>query len=136
MVQIYGLAILKLIIMRQNCILVVKIYGNTGFYYPPLSLLLFLPLAYLSFEQACFIIAISNIFLLILTTLLMSKILQYYNILLSKTELLFVFVAIFLFYPVSTSFTAGQINILIIFLITLFYYYIFIKEEKKLQVLF
>jgi len=107
-----------------------NIYGNTGFYYPPLALLMFLPLACLSFEQACLIMAISNISLLILTALLISKILQHYNILLSKTKLLLVFVAIFLFYPVSTSFTAGQINILILFLITLFYYYLFVKGEK------
>jgi len=31
---------------------------------------------------------------------------------------------------VSTSLTAGQINILILFLITLFYYYLFVKGEK------
>jgi len=112
------------------------IYGNTGFFYPPLSLLLFLPIGYLSFEQACSLMAIFNVFMLISITLLISRILQYYGILLSKTEVSLIFVATFLFYPISTSFTAGQINILILFLITLFYYCLFVKEKKTIASIF
>jgi hypothetical protein len=106
------------------------IYDNTGFLYPPLSIILFLPFCYLSFDQACFLMAIFNMLLLFSTIILISRIITYYGVQLSKIKLLLIFIAIFLFYPISTSFIGGQINILILFVVTLFYYYLFVKGKK------
>ncbi|HEC87182.1 MAG TPA: DUF2029 domain-containing protein [Thermoplasmatales archaeon] len=113
-----------------------QVYSNTGYFYPPLSLILFLPVAHLSFEQACLLMGIFNLLLLISIPLVISRILQHYGTQLSKVELFLIFLAIFLFYPVSTSFIAGQINILTLFLIIAFYYYLFVWDKKIVASLF
>lgn len=104
-------------------------YINTGFYYFPLTLIIFLPFSCLSFYQACLFVSIFNIILLLLTTIIISKILIFYDIRLSGSQLGLLFLAVFLTYPISTSFTHGQVNILMLFLISSFYYYLFAQGK-------
>ena len=102
---------------------------DTGYIYFPLSLLIFLPFAYFSLYQAYFLFTVINVLLVIATTLAISKILTSYEISLSRFQILLLFLAILLAYPVSISITHGQINILILYLTTLFYYYLFINKN-------
>lgn len=107
-------------------------YINTGFYYLPLTLVMFLPLSYTSFDEACLLFSVFNIALLISTIVIISKILHFYNIRLSSFQMLLLFLTVFLTYPISTSFTHGQVNILILFLISFFYYNLFVRNRLNL----
>jgi hypothetical protein len=106
-----------------------SMYINTGYLYPPLAILIFIPFSYLSIDQSFLLFSILNVVLLIFTTMIISRILAFYNILLSNTQMILLTLAIFLTYPVSITFTHGQINILIFFLITSFYYSLFINKN-------
>lgn len=106
-----------------------SMYINTGYLYPPLTILMFIPFSYLPFGQAFLLFSILNFILLILTVLIISKILFFYNVRLSYTQIFVLIFAIFLTYPVSITFTHGQINILILFLTTCFYYTLFINKN-------
>jgi len=111
-------------------------FYDAGLLYPPLSIIFLLPLGYFTFEQACFLISLLNLFLLFLIVIIISEILQYHGIFLSNIERTLIFISIFLFYPISTSFVAGQINISILFLIILSYYYIFVKGKTTYASIF
>jgi hypothetical protein len=106
------------------------VYASGSYSYPPLFIAFLIPFAYLTLDQSCVVMTILNTLLLISSTIIILKILQYYGIFLKNYEKLVLFICIFLFYPVSTSFTAGQINIAVLFSITLFYYYLFNKERN------
>lgn len=108
----------------------------THYAYPPLSILLFIPLAYLSLGQAYTLWTVLNVLMLVATIVIISRILHHYGARVSKTELSLIFVATFLFYPVSITITLGQINILVLFLIALFYYYLFIHRKKTIASIF
>ena len=107
-----------------------------AYVYPPLSILLIVPFAYLPVGKACLLFAVFSVLLLLSTIIIISRILHYYGIRLSKTELLLVFIAVFLFYPVSITFTLGQINVVVLFLITLFYYYLFVRRSGMVAATF
>ena len=113
-----------------------NIYGKCGYLYPPLVIVFLLPINYLTFSNACLSMALLNIFLLVSTTIIISKILQYYGISLSNINKILIFTCIVLFYPVSFSLDAGQMDILILFLLTLFYYYIFVKRNTTAASIF
>lgn len=112
------------------------IYQNSRFLYPPLSIFLFLPLSYLSLELAGVLWAMLTVLLLVSTIIVISKILRCYGIQPSKIELPLIFVAMFLFYPTSIAVTHGQIDILVLFLVTLFYYYLFVDRRKIVASMF
>jgi hypothetical protein len=104
-------------------------YDHTGFLYPPLALLTYLPFANLNFNQAYFLMTLINFFLIIGTIIFLSKILRHYNISLFTSEKILLFFAIFLFYPVASCFYRGQMSILISFLITIFYYQVLMNKD-------
>jgi len=105
------------------------IYNNTGFVYPPLAIVLYLPFANLNFNQAFVLMSLLNLFIFAVTILFIIKILHHYNVILSIPKKILLFFVIFLFYPVCSSFCRGQINILILFLITIFYYQILMNKN-------
>lgn len=103
--------------------------SNVGFTYLPISIFLFLPFAYLSFGNAFILFFSLNLFLLFLTTIILSRILAEYKVYISIYEKVLIYAALFMFYPISISFTHGQINIFILFILTMVYYYIFIRKN-------
>lgn len=107
------------------------IYNNTGFLYPPLAIVLYLPFANLNFNQAFVLMSLLDLFLFALTIVFIIKILHHYNVVLSMPKKILLFFVIFLSYPACTSFSRGQIDILILFLITIFYYQVL--ENKNLS---
>lgn len=102
---------------------------SKGYVYPPLTILFYLPLAYLSFNQGWLLMAATNFILLILTTALLIKILRHYNVTLTKSQKILLSFAIFFFYPTTSNFISGQASIAIIFLITAFYYYFIVAKD-------
>jgi hypothetical protein len=97
--------------------------------YPLPSIYLFVPFAYLSFDQARIVWAAICVAALLLTVLLITKILQQYGSRLSKLEVLLIGIALFLFDPVEWNLVALNVNLLILLLITLFYYLFFVKKR-------
>lgn len=98
-----------------------------GFKYFPLTILFYVPFTQLSFNHALFLMGLITFFLLIVTSNFTIRILQHYNVILSKFEKILLFFAIFLFYPVTSN-VYGQANIVILCSLTTFYYFIVIKN--------
>jgi len=113
-----------------------SIYQDTNFLYPPLSIFLFLPLSYLSLEQAGIIWATLTVLLLVLTVVILLRILRHYGIQPSKIESVLIFTAILLFYPTTITITHGQIDILVLSLVTLYYYFLFVNRKRFIAAVF
>lgn len=97
--------------------------------YPLPSIYLFAPLAYLSFQQARIVWAAISVAALIFSGLLIIKTLHHYEIRLSKFEILLIFIALFLFEATTVNLIAVNVNILIFFLVTSFYYLFFVQKR-------
>jgi hypothetical protein len=105
------------------------ISGFCVYIYPPPSIYLFVPLAYLSFDQARIIATAISVAALLFSFFFILKILYYYGARLSKLEIVLSFVALFFFEPIANNLYAVNINLLLLFLITLFYYLFFVQKR-------
>ena len=92
--------------------------------YLPLSIIFVIPFAYLNFDQAFLLMCLLNLLSLFVISFLIVRILYHYNISLTFWEKSLLPFAIFVFFPVTKSFYGGQINIIILLLVTLFYYFL------------
>lgn len=104
-------------------------YNQTGFYYTPISIFFFLPLAYLPYKISAWVFFLFNLVILFVTFEVIFSILANYSKIVRENEKILLIFSIFLFYPVSVSFIMGQINILILFVVVLVYYVNFIKKR-------
>lgn len=97
--------------------------------YPPPSIYLFVPFTIFTFDQARIAVAGVYVAALLLTIFFITKILRAYGVGLSKLALLLMGASLFLFEPIVLTFAALSVNVLILFLITLFYYLLFAKKR-------
>jgi len=97
--------------------------------YPPSFFLFMMPFTFLNIEIATVVFFMLNIVLLLLTTLLFIRILNYYDWNFSSKGKIYFFLAILFFYPNRDILFTGQINIVLLFLTTLFYYLFFISKS-------
>jgi len=97
--------------------------------YPPSFFIFIIPFTFLKIDTAISIYFIINVILLIVISQLFVRILEYYNVNLTTIKKIFIFVSIVLFYPNRDILFTGQINIVIVFLTTLFYYLFFIRKR-------
>jgi len=104
-----------------------------GYYYPPLSILLFFPFHVFPLHLAFLFFSLFNILILLFTCQYIFKILNQYGYQFTFTKKMLIFLGIFLFQPVSHSLVCGQINILVLFLLVLFYYFLFIIKNEKIS---
>lgn len=107
-----------------------KAFYGGGFLYPPPAVLLFIPMALLSFNVASVAFLIFKVFILAATLTLVFKFLAHHGIILHRKEKLLLMVSSYLFYPVSLDLIAGNVNIILVFLIVVFYYFIFIRRNS------
>lgn len=104
--------------------------GQTLYYaYPPPSVYVFIPFTYLPFDQARIIWVAISVAALLLTILFITKILYHYGTRLSTLEILLISAALFLFEPIANNLYAANINLLLLFLTTAFYYLFFIQKR-------
>jgi hypothetical protein len=108
-------------------------YNNTGFLYPPISILFFLPFGHLPLEYSHAAYLLFNIIILFLTTIVVINILKHYGVYTSNKEKILLLISIFLFDPIRITLSVGQVNIVILFILTVSYYYIFVKKDKILS---
>lgn len=106
------------------------ILGNQlPYLYPPPAIFFFVPFTFVSFEQARIIVAAVYILALLLSVFLVAKILRHYGVHVSRLALLLIGVSLFLFDPIVTTLVPLQVNLLILFLTTLFYYLLFVRKR-------
>lgn len=115
----------------QNYTIGGEIYGY-GFYYPPISIFFFLPFSWIEFEFASLLFTLLNLIVILAIFKLMLKILCLYKINLRNAEKITLFAFIITFYPVAISLTHGQINLIILLLVGIFYYYNIYKNKSTL----
>jgi hypothetical protein len=111
-------------------------YNNTGFYYPPISILFFLPFGFLPLVYSHAAFFLFNLILLFLTTIVVLNIIKHYGVYTSTTEKILLLISIYSFEPINKALMSGNINELILFILTVSYYYIFVKKEKTLSSVF
>ena len=102
------------------------------FVYPPPAIFLFVPFAYFSFWQGYVMITAVYVVALLFSVFLIIKILRYYNVHVSTLTLLLICISLFLFEPVVNTMKEGNVNLVILFLITLFYYLLFVRKKAGL----
>ena len=112
-----------------------KIYGfsQIAYAYPPLSIIVFSPFAFLNQDTALIAKIIIDIICYGITIFFILKILKKYNVKLSKVQSSALFLSMLLFYPVSVSFAAGTISAQVLILTTISYYYLFIKKNTTIS---
>jgi hypothetical protein len=101
--------------------------------YPPPSIYLFVPFTIFTFDQARIAVAGVYVAALLLTIFFTTKILRGYGVSLSRLALLLMGASVFLFEPIALTFAALNVNALILFLITLFYYLLFTKKRPGIS---
>jgi Glycosyltransferase family 87 len=107
------------------------ILGNQlPYLYPPPAIFFFVPFTFVSFEQARIIVAAVYVLAVLLSVFLIAKILRHYDVRVSRLALLLICVSLFLFDPIVTTLVPLQVNLLILFLTTLFYYLLFVRKRS------
>ena len=101
-----------------------------GYLYFPLVVFYHLLFSHLSFYPAFFVITLWNLLLALLTATLVTKILNYYHISLPTGGKWLVFLAIIFFCPVTASLNSGNVNTLVACFITMFYYFLCVKDKN------
>ena len=101
-----------------------------GYLYFPLVIFYHLLFSQLSFYPAFFVITLWNLLLALLTATLVTKILNYYHIRLPTGGKWLVFSAIIFFSPVTASLNSGNVNTLVLSFITMFYYFLCVKDKN------
>lgn len=103
---------------------------EAGYIYFPLVAFYHLLFSHLSFYPAFFAITLWNLLLALLTATLVTKILNYYHIRLPTGGKWLVFLAIIFFCPVTASLNSGNVNTLVACFITMFYYFLCVKNKN------
>ncbi len=104
--------------------------GSYYFCYFPLVIFYYLPLSYLSFYPAFFVITLWNLLMALVTATLATKILSYYQVKLPATGKWLIFLAIIFFCPVTASLNSGNVNTLVACFITMFYFFLIVKDKN------
>lgn len=102
---------------------------HVGYMYTPVSVFAFLPLAVLPFTVAVWALSVANLAFIILTSWFLARIFSFYGIVLSKLEFSVLIASVFFFRPVMHTFVAGQVNVAIMLLTTVGFYYLFCRER-------
>jgi len=103
---------------------------EAGYLYFPLVIFYHLLFSHLSFYPAFFAITLWNLLLALLAATLATKILGYYNIRLPTGGKWLVFSAIIFFCPVTASLNSGNVNTLVFCFVTMFYYFLCVKDKS------
>ncbi|MGZ4862174.1 MAG: glycosyltransferase family 87 protein [Halobacteriota archaeon] len=99
------------------------------FLYPPPAIYLFVPFTYVSFDQARVIVAVIYVATLLLSVLLIVRILSSYRVRVSTLTSLLIVAALLFFEPIVLTMAELSVNIVVLFFITLFYYFLFVKRR-------
>ena len=101
-----------------------------GYLYFPLVVFYHLLFSHLSFYPAFFAITLWNLLLALMASILATKILGYYHISLPAGGKWLVFLAIIFFCPVTASLNSGNVNTLVFCFVTMFYYFLCVKDKS------
>jgi len=101
-----------------------------GYLYFPLVVFYHLLFSHLSFYPAFFAITLWNLLLALMASVLATKILGYYHIRLPAVGKWSVFLAIIFFCPVTASLNSGNVNTLVFCFVTMFYYFLFVRDKS------
>jgi len=105
------------------------VYGH-GYAYLAPSVLLLLPLAAFSYENALIFKTLVDVACYAITIYLVSKIIKSYtNTTISKLQQFILFITTLISYPVAVSFAAGAVNAQVLVLLTITYYYLFVRKN-------
>lgn len=101
-----------------------------GYLYFPLVVFYHLLFSHLSFYPAFFAVTLWNLLLALMASVLATKILGYYHVRLPTGGKWLVFLAIILFCPVTASLNSGNVNTLVFCFVTMFYYFLCVKDKS------
>lgn len=104
--------------------------SEAGYPYFPLVIFYHLLFSHLSFYPAFFAVTLWNLLLALVAAALATKILGYYNIRLPIGGKWLIFSAIIFFCPVTASLNGGNVNTLVFCFVTMFYYFLCVKDKS------
>ena len=102
----------------------------TSNHYFPLLVFYHLLFSHLSFYPAFLAITLWNLLLALTASVLATKILGYYHVSLPAGGKWLIFLAIIFFCPVTASLNSGNVNTLVFCFITMFYYFLCVRDKS------
>ena len=102
------------------------------FVYFPLTIFFYLPLSYLSFNQAFIAMTLWNLLMALVLAIVAVKILKYYQVSLPAGTAWLLFLVYIFFCPATAELTSANVNTLVACFVALFYYFLFVKQKNVL----